>query len=568
MAETDGLTPRTSRQPRVTATPAGRDDAGLTEIARGSLLNLAGAAVLALATLGATVLVARRFSRAEAGAFFTATSLFLIVEAISGLGAYSGLVYFIARLRSLGADSRIATMLRAAIVPVLVCSAIAAGLLLALADPLARALLDGHHYSGAAAPATVADALRALAAALPFAALLDTLLGASRGYGDMRPTVAIDRIGRSILQLLGVLTAALLGSATLLAPLWAVPYVAAAAAAWIWLRRIRRQHLVTKPLKAAVADTRLANANPRGFWMFTAPRSLAVVAQMTIQRLDIVLVALIRGPVDAAIYTAATRFLVAGQLGGAAISMAAQPQLSHLFARRDRRGANAVYQATTGWLVVLTWPLYLLAVIYGPEVLTVFGHSYGAGSTVMVILGLTMLLATACGQVDIVLTSTGRSGLSLLNGLLAVVVNVAVDLALIPRYGVAGAAIGWAAAIVVANLVALAQVAWMERVHPFGPGTLAACALCTLSFCVIPELVRGVLGSGVAAAILAVAFGGAVFAIGLRRFRKPLQLAAVRGGFPRPLRRSGPGAPPTETAASGGSDRLAGLTRGDVGRSG
>ena len=263
-------------------------------------------------------------------------------------------------------------------------------------------------------------------------------------------------------------------------------------------------------------------ATASGFWRFTAPRALASVAQIVIQRLDIVLVAVMRGPAEAAVYTAATRFLVVGQLANAAISMAAQPQLTHLFAVRDRLGANAVYQATTAWLIVLTWPLYLLAIIYGPEVLAVFGHSYQAGSSVMLILGLAMLVATGCGQVDMVLITTGRSSWSLINGLLAVAVNVALDLALIPRYGIAGAAVGWAAAIAVTNLVPLVQVAIVARVHPFGPGSAVACLLSALSFGAIPVAVRAAAGSGPAASGLAVAAGGAVMAAGLWRFRAVL----------------------------------------------
>ena len=94
------------------------DAAGIAEIARGSTLNLAGAAVAAAATLGVTVLVARAFSRPVAGAFFTATSLFLIVEMVASLGAYTGLVYFIPRLRATGDDGSIRAMLRRAIVPI------------------------------------------------------------------------------------------------------------------------------------------------------------------------------------------------------------------------------------------------------------------------------------------------------------------------------------------------------------------------------------------------------------------------------------------------------------------
>jgi len=87
---------------REEAGTAGR--AGLADVARGSALNLAGAVVSAAATLAATVIVTRHFSRAVAGAFVTTTSLFLIVEAIAGLGAGNGAVYFIARLRPVPAS--------------------------------------------------------------------------------------------------------------------------------------------------------------------------------------------------------------------------------------------------------------------------------------------------------------------------------------------------------------------------------------------------------------------------------------------------------------------------------
>jgi O-antigen/teichoic acid export membrane protein len=273
----------------------------------------------------------------------------------------------------------------------------------------------------------------------------------------------------------------------------------------------------------------VASATFGGFWRFTAPRALANLAQITIQRIDIVLVAIMRGPAAAAIYTAATRFLVAGQFGNAAISMAAQPRFAELFAVGDRRGAGVIYRATTAWLVVLTWPLYLLAVMYGPVVLTLFGHSYRAGHPVMIILGLTMLLATACGQVDMVLITTGRSSWSLANGLLAVVVNVGLDLFLIPRYGITGAAIGWSAAIVVTNLTPLAQLAASVRLHPFGRGTLVAMALALLSFAVIPLTVRAAAGSGAAASIGAVLAGCCVQAAGLWWFRRVLRLSALPG---------------------------------------
>jgi O-antigen/teichoic acid export membrane protein len=514
--------------------------------------------VAAVTTLAVTVLVTREFSKPVAGAFFAAISLFLIVESASSLGAYVGLVNFIARLRRLGHEARIPVILRAAIIPVIAVSVSAAVALILFARPLAHLLLSGHFGKAGASPGIMADALRALALALPFAALSDTLLGASRGYRVMWPTVFVDKIGRASVQLIGVLIAISAGSLALLAPLWAVAYIPAAAVGWYWLRRIRRQRppgpvtgngtgAAAPSLKAdglekaapngagahagpaVTGGTGVGDATARGFWRFTGPRALANLAQITIQRIDIVLVAIMRGPAEAAVYTAATRFLVVGQFANTALNQSAQPRFAELFAVDDRRGANAIYRATTAWLIVLTWPLYLLAVIYGPEVLSIFGHSYRAGHLVMIILGLTMLVATACGQVDMVLITTGRSSWSLANGLAALVVNVGLDLLLIPRYGITGAAIGWAAAIIVTNLTPLAQLAASVRLHPFGRGFFIAAGLAVTSFAVIPLAARAALGAGAAASVGAVLAGCVVQAAGLWWFRDTLRLAALPG---------------------------------------
>jgi len=528
-AVTQPIRPRVATAPAGRSQPDGRTDGRLAEVASSSLLNLVGAAVAGLGTLALTVIIARTFSKAAAGAFFSSMSLFLIVEAVASLGAATGTVYFIARLRSLGQHERIPELMRTATRPVAAVSVTAAVILFLLADPVARLLVDGQLGHAGAGPAEVAAELRTLAIALPFAVMLDTLLGASRGYRVMGPTVLVDRIGRPVLQLAGIGVAAFAGSAALLAPLWALPYVPAACVVWLWFRRIQRR---AQPATAAIVTPSTSTGSgpppaestdeptPLRFWRFTGPRGVAALAQITIQRIDIVLVAIMRGPVEAAIYTAATRFLVAGQFANVAIMMAAQPRFTEMFTQGDRPAANRVYQATTAWLILLTWPMYLLAVIFGPEILTVFGHSYRQGASVVVILGLTMLLQTACGQVDMVLVTAGRSSWSLANGL---------DVLLIPRYGITGAAIGWSAAIAVANLMPLVQLALTVRLHPFGRGTYIAAVLSALSFGALPVAARGLLGHGAIPSLAAIACGCAVMAVGLFRFRADLYLAAMPG---------------------------------------
>jgi O-antigen/teichoic acid export membrane protein len=224
----------------------------------------------------------------------------------------------------------------------------------------------------------------------------------------------------------------------------------------------------------------------RSFWAFTWPRAISSLAQFALQRLDVLLVAALRGPAEAAVYTAATRFLVVGQLGAQAISSAAQPQLGEALARDDRALANQIYRTATAWLMLLSWPLYLLSAAFAPLLLKIFGAGYGTGAEVVGILALAMLVSTGCGMVDMLLTMGGRTSWNLGNTLLALVVNVGLDLLLIPSLGITGAAVAWAAAIVVNNLVPLAQIGFALRLHPFDAATGRAALLTVACFGVLP----------------------------------------------------------------------------------
>src|SRR5262245_1056458 len=99
------------------ASPPHRGD--LRSLARGGSLNLVGS--VASAVLGAllVVIVSRGFGadKAAANAFFTAVALFTLVFNTAELGADTGLVRFIARLRTLGRTGDIRPTVWVAVLP-------------------------------------------------------------------------------------------------------------------------------------------------------------------------------------------------------------------------------------------------------------------------------------------------------------------------------------------------------------------------------------------------------------------------------------------------------------------
>jgi O-antigen/teichoic acid export membrane protein len=528
--------------PAVAATgdgPSDRQRADLRGAARGGTVNMIGAIFSAVATFAVTVLVARGLGRGHAGVIFTATSALLMGAVFAKLGTVTGLVYWLSRLRTLGRRDLLRRCLVVALRPVLIASVVAAVALWLAAPALARV------YENAGTnpdfDADFATQLRVLAYFLPVAALSDSLLAATRGYRTMRPTVLIERLFRPGLQLVALAVVLFAGAhTTVFTVAWIGPYLPSAALAFLWLTSLmRRDQRFVDGVgdKAAEEGASLAPSTlGRAFWRFTLPRALASVAQLALQRLDVLLIAGLLGFQAAAVYTVASRFVVVGQFGNQAISTAVEPRLAELLTRRDYRAANTLYQSSTGWLVLLAWPMYLGTAVFAPVYLSVFGHGYTEHDAIGVVLVLAFgtLFATGSGMVNVVLSMAGRTTWNMVNVILALTVDVVLNLVLIPRIGIIGAGIAWCAALVVNNALPLVQIGVTMRLHPFGRGTLCAGALALVSFGGVGLLLRELLGPTVPACLAAVAAGTVIYIGGVWRLRGPLALGAFRA-----LRRGG-----------------------------
>ena len=472
----------------------------LAMVARGGLANIVGAAVSVAANVALIIIVGRETSAGRAGEFFALTAVFLVAETLCRLGADMGLIYFLARWSALGRRELMRSGLRTAFWPAISTAALVGGLLAALAPQAVHLVLND--YSGGSAVALV----RMLALALPVAVGFDLVIAATRGFGHMRPTVLVDKVGRPLLQLLLISGVLIAGWQSALGLAWVTPYAAAAIVATVMLKRIG---IPPAPRARRRAEQRAAVRTE--FWRFTTPRAIASVAQILLQRLDIVLVAALSGVRDAAIYTAATRFVVVGQFVNQAISAPVQPRLSALLASGNRAAAKTLYRVSTTWLVLITWPIFGICIALASTYLGIFGPGYHRGTTAVVLLAVAMLFSYACGPVDSVLIMAGKTAWNLGTTLLALALNIGLDVALIPRFGISGAAVGWCAAIVATNLLPLA-LAWLRLgLHPFGRSLLGAMFASALCFLAAPLAANALGGSQLAPAAAAV-LGSAAFA--------------------------------------------------------
>lgn len=496
-----------------------RDRSDVSVLANRGVLTLVGGVASGTLSFLAIIVVTHGFKPSSAGQFFVGVSVFSIASNVLLLGSDIGL------LRSISADraqshGRAAQLLQIAIVPIFGISALVAAGLFVLIPPLAHLLSHG------ASPDQLAVYLRALVIALPVAVAYLACVSATRGFGTVTPFVLIERVARPLLQVLFLAVVVALGlGGVALAGAWVIPFGMGLAVVVWWLSRAIRRELPREPTPEHDREwARLAI----GFWRFATPRGLAAIFQVLILWLDSLLIGVFRTPGEVAIYTTSTRCVLLANFVTIAITQAVTPQIGEFVTRREMGRAEGVFRTATVWGILVTWPLLLILAIFAPVVLRIFGPVYTQGQPAVVILALSMMVAVACGPVDWVLLMAGRSSWNLVNTAVALGLNVGLNLLLIPRLGIVGAAIAWAVSIIVNNVAPLVEVMTFSRIDPFGPGYRLVSVAALVCFGAPGVFFSLVLAHPVHALVVSAILGCLAYVVALRRFSGAIHAAELR----------------------------------------
>jgi O-antigen/teichoic acid export membrane protein len=235
----------------------------------------------------------------------------------------------------------------------------------------------------------------------------------------------------------------------------------------------------------------------------------------------------------AGVYAASSRLLALGAFALSAVITAISPQISGALAVRDQHRAEGLYQSSTWWLMIPSWPTYLVMAIFAPVLVRLFGTGFGSGAFVLALLSGAMLLSMSTGPVTTVLLMGGHSSWNLVNSSLGLALRIGLDLWLIPRYGLAGAAIGAALAISLIQIAAVLEVWFLMRLSPLGRGFAVVSLGSVASFALPGVLIRLVLGASVPALALCLLIGIPAYLYLLRRSAATLRFAMFREALQR-----------------------------------
>jgi O-antigen/teichoic acid export membrane protein len=168
---------------------------------------------------------------------------------------------------------------------------------------------------------------------------------------------------------------------------------------------------------------------------------------------DTIILGALKPPEDVGVYRVALSVSALTSFGLAAVSMVVAPRFAHLHALGETAKLQRVATACTRLVLAVSAPVVILIVAFGERLLSVvYGEDYKAAFVPLAILSMGHLVNAGVGAVGYLLNMTGHQKDALVGMTGATLTNVALNVVLIPPYGITGAAVATGISMVVWNV--------------------------------------------------------------------------------------------------------------------
>ena len=164
---------------------------------------------------------------------------------------------------------------------------------------------------------------------------------------------------------------------------------------------------------------------------------------------DVLVVGIFLDPQSVAIYFAAAKTMALVHFVFFSVKAAAAPRFSALFSSGDRLALARFAGETVRWSFWPSLAVGLAVLALGHLLLSLFGPAFTAGHGLMAILFAGIMAKALVGPGEVLLTMSGEQGLCVVVYAVALAANIVLNVTLIPMFGVTGAAVATASAMVV-----------------------------------------------------------------------------------------------------------------------
>jgi len=438
--------------------PQNRVNESLQKIAKGSSITFIGLILSLLPILIIRLIIVRQWTESDYGIFSLVLSILTICCTVGALGLQSGLGRNIAYVRGTKEYNKIPPYVSASIWFSFIASVIIGFLLFLFSEYISKNLFH---------EPTLIIPLKIMSFIIPFNTLINVIVSIYRGFDQVKPTVYFQQIlGNALFLIFMVLMIIFDQSFINIFYALAISIVVTFILLLYYsIKKIQTLEIFSiKSLKSPFSKELMASS---------FPLLITSIFGIIISWADTILLGIFRNTTDVGLYNAAVPLSQIISFPLAALLLIHLPIFTGLFAKNKNEEIKRSYSILTKWLCYVTLPLFFLLFLYPePIIILLFGQNYISASFVLRISSIGLIIWNLAGPCGMTLVVMGRYRFEMFSWIFAAMMSVGLNIVLIPKYGIDGAAVATASSIIIAVIVKSWKLYTISGVQPLSKNLL------------------------------------------------------------------------------------------------
>lgn len=305
---------------------------------------------------------------------------------------------------------------------------------------------------------------------IPIFSVSDVIGNAARGFGRSLPYIVIRGILPGIVYAGLLAVIAISGAPPItVARGWLIATAVGMLTGLAWINRLLRKHI-----GRSVSPV----FQLRPLYGYSLPILMHFVISLSLAYTDIFLLGTLSSVEAVGIYRGCIQVIFAFDLVLNACSAAAAPLFPVQIAGQQNAQLAATYSGAIRLACVLSTPGLLLIVSNSYDILGLLGPAFVAGWMPLSILSVGYYCKTVVGVAGVLLVVGGKPRLEVWNGVVTATLNICLNLLLIPRFGLIGAAFSTGTSFIILSALRMRQVR-----RAFGLRTIDRLIVRTIAYC-------------------------------------------------------------------------------------
>ena len=424
----------------------------LQKIAKGTGIIFIGTIIGMLLGFVSRIILVRFTTQTEYGIYSLALVIISIFVMISTLGLSEGSTRYIAYFRGKNEEGKVKGVISSSIKIAIIASISLAVISFFVSDFISSSIF---HTPALSTP------LKIFSIAIPFTVLINVFISIFRGFDRVDARVYFQNILSPVLYLL-FLIAVVLFSLSFLGVVYAYVMSIAVTCVVFVIYMVKKSPLSMK--RKEMVD----NSMTKELLIFSVPLLAVSMLMMVMSWTDTLMLGYFKTPDVVGLYNAALPLANLILVVLTSMNFIYVPIISQLYSKNLIEEMKRNFAVLTKWIFSLTLPLFFILFLFPDVVLDLlFGSRYIGATFALQILAIGFFCNASLGFPYSTLLVIGKSKFLMCVFLISAIINIVLNIALIPPMGIVGASIASALSLIVARILNTIKLYKTSTIHLF-----------------------------------------------------------------------------------------------------